>query len=304
MTHLAISLSYQIWMPAIMKLGLLLLVFMTRIMLTFSLSSAVFSHFYATPRTSYFPSHHSPYSISSPCLRWSSIPSCGEDCQALLNSHSPRKIPQSPRRYCKTNHKVSAILEGHGVSPQTRKCSGSRCIQRLLSKIPWIRCSANFGSFCKRICEPGGRCSSLVSRFSPPDPAAYARNCQVQLDMMFVTNDKYSTIDMLSDLSDLKNLGRMIGEKVVEYLSGEQDPLTGGLAARMFILRDFRDEVVDTPINLSWNYLILHQLIFERVAVQYPEICVGSNDPTKCQQRLVTTFHSRLGGRCRWCSTT
>jgi hypothetical protein len=79
-------------------------------------------------------------------------------------------------------------------------------------------------------------------------------NCQVQLDMMFVTNDKYSAIGMLSDLSDLKNLGRKIGEKVVEYLSGEQDPFTGGLAARMFILRDFHDEVVDAPINLSWNY--------------------------------------------------
>jgi hypothetical protein len=107
----------------------------------------------------------------------------------------------------------------------------------------------------------------------PPDPAAYARNCQLQLDMMF---------GMLSDL--------------VEYLSGEQDPFTGGLVARMFILRDFRDEVVDAPINLSWNYLILHQLIFERDNIRRFVDCIGSrtkpNDPTKCQQRLVTTFQS------------
>lgn len=136
------------------------------------------------------------------------------------------------------------------------------------SDVPPIS-EASVNEFVSRV----GVVARLFLVSPPPDPAAYARNCQVQLDMMFVTNDRYSAIDMLSDLSDLKNLGRMIGEKVMEYLSGEQDPLTGGLAVRMFILRDFHDEVVDTPINLSWNYLILHQLIFERVAVQYPEIC-------------------------------
>ena len=50
-----------------------------------------------------------------------------------------------------------------------------------------------------------------------------------------------------------------------------QDPLTGGIAARMFVLRDFRDKILNPPINLSWNYLILHQIIFEKVAIQYPQ---------------------------------
>jgi hypothetical protein len=34
---------------------------------------------------------------------------------------------------------------------------------------------------------------------------------------------------------------------------------------------DGLDEVVDPPINLSWNCLILHQIIFERVALRYPQ---------------------------------
>lgn len=62
-----------------------------------------------------------------------------------------------------------------------------------------------------------------------------------------------------------------MGDKVVEYLQGVQDSLTGGIAARMFALRDFRDEILDPPINLSWNYLILHQILFEKVAIQHPQ---------------------------------
>ena len=66
-----------------------------------------------------------------------------------------------------------------------------------------------------------------------------------------MTNDKYFTFDMLFDLSDLKNLDKKIDEKVVKYLSDEQDLFTDDLAVKMFILRDFHDEIIDASINLS-----------------------------------------------------
>ena len=53
------------------------------------------------------------------------------------------------------------------------------------------------------------------------DSVAYTHNYQMQLDMIFITNDKYSIIDILSDLNDLKNLDRKIDEKIVEYLNDE-----------------------------------------------------------------------------------
>ena len=152
-------------MLAIMKLEILLLIFMIYIILKFS-------YFYIISWTSHFFFHHFSYSISSKnffYLQWFFISSCDKNHQVLLNSHSPRKIPQSSRRYCKTianHHKINAILEKYDISLKTCKHSSSRCLQRLLSKIPWTWCFVNFESFCKRICESGGRCSSLVSHFS------------------------------------------------------------------------------------------------------------------------------------------
>jgi hypothetical protein len=107
----------------------------------------------------------------------------------------------------------------------------------------------------------------------PPDPSSYAEKRQIALEMMFATTEAYSALDMLSDLRQLKTLGAKIGDKIVEYLDGQQDPLTGGLAARMFMLRDFHEDFINVPINLSWNYLILHQIIYEKVAVDNPVLC-------------------------------
>ena len=107
----------------------------------------------------------------------------------------------------------------------------------------------------------------------PPDPSSYAEKRQIALEMMFIITEAYSAFDILSDLRQLKALGAKIGDKIVEYLDGQQDPLTDELAARMFMLCDFREDFINILINLSWNYLILHQIIYEKVAVDNPVLC-------------------------------
>ena len=41
----------------------------------------------------------------------------------------------------------------------------------------------------------------------------------MQLNMIFMTNDKYFTFDILFDFNDLKNLGKKIDEKIVKYFN-------------------------------------------------------------------------------------
>ena len=43
----------------------------------------------------------------------------------------------------------------------------------------------------------------------------------MQLNMIFMTNDKYFTFDILFDLNDFKNLDKKIDEKIVKYLSNK-----------------------------------------------------------------------------------
>ena len=43
----------------------------------------------------------------------------------------------------------------------------------------------------------------------------------MQLNMMFMINDKYSIFDILFDFNDLKNLDKKIDEKVVKYFNDE-----------------------------------------------------------------------------------
>jgi hypothetical protein len=75
---------------------------------------------------------------------------------------------------------------------------------------------------------------------------------------------------MMADFSHMKDIAKAVGVDLIEYLTQGHNSLSGGIVIRMFALRNFKDDVVDTPINLCWNYLILHQVIFERVAKQHP----------------------------------
>ena len=43
----------------------------------------------------------------------------------------------------------------------------------------------------------------------------------MQLNMIFMINDKYFAFDILFDFSDLKNLDRKIDKKIVKYLNDE-----------------------------------------------------------------------------------
>ena len=43
----------------------------------------------------------------------------------------------------------------------------------------------------------------------------------MQLNMIFMTNDKYFAFDILFDLNDLKNLDRKIDEEIVKYFNDE-----------------------------------------------------------------------------------
>jgi hypothetical protein len=118
---------------------------------------------------------------------------------------------------------------------------------------------------------------ALVARLfvlvPPTDRAAHAKSRELQLNLIFTSKERWSAFRMMSDFSDFKAIGKQVGEKLVEYLNQGHSPMTGDLARRMFVLRDFKDDVIGVPVNLCWNYLILHQIIFERVAILHPRIC-------------------------------
>jgi hypothetical protein len=44
------------------------------------------------------------------------------------------------------------------------------------------------------------------------------------------------------------------------------------LAARFLALKSFRNDVAEPPKNMGWIFLMLHRIIFERVATLHPEV--------------------------------
>jgi len=45
------------------------------------------------------------------------------------------------------------------------------------------------------------------------------------------------------------------------------------LGYRFLALRDFESITIDPPVNMSWHFLFLHTLVYEQVAVLYPDQC-------------------------------
>ena len=45
------------------------------------------------------------------------------------------------------------------------------------------------------------------------------------------------------------------------------------MGCRFMAYRDFAETVVHPPAFLSWHFLFLHQLVFEEVAVKFPDKC-------------------------------
>ena len=164
MTYFIILLNSQIWILIIMKLKILLLIFMIYIILKFN-------YFYIISWTSHFLFHYFSYSIYSKnffYLQWFFISFYNKNYQVLFNFHSSRKIPQNSCYYYKiiTNHyKINIILEEYDIFLKICKYSSSWYLQRLLSKIPWIRYFINFRNFCKWIYKLNEYYNSLVSRF-------------------------------------------------------------------------------------------------------------------------------------------
>jgi hypothetical protein len=110
---------------------------------------------------------------------------------------------------------------------------------------------------------------------SPPlDAAAHAKSREIQLKLIFGSTERLSSVfSMMADFSHMKDIAKAARDELIEYLTQGHNSLSGGLVTRMFALRNFKDEVIDPSINLCWNYLILHQVIFERVAKQHPQLC-------------------------------
>ena len=45
------------------------------------------------------------------------------------------------------------------------------------------------------------------------------------------------------------------------------------LGYRLVALQSFKSGTIDPPVNLSWNFLILHHIILEHVLIEYPSEC-------------------------------
>jgi hypothetical protein len=43
-------------------------------------------------------------------------------------------------------------------------------------------------------------------------------------------------------------------------------------AARLAALGQFKDDFVEPSINITWNFLIWHQLVYEAVAIEHPHL--------------------------------
>jgi hypothetical protein len=66
------------------------------------------------------------------------------------------------------------------------------------------------------------------------------------------------------------------------------------LGYRFLALRDFKSTAIDPPVNMSWHFLFLHTLVYEQVAVLYPDQCGLTGKSKQQVQTIVNKDLKRL----------
>lgn len=80
----------------------------------------------------------------------------------------------------------------------------------------------------------------------------------------------------MSDCRDLSVLSQTLAKSFGDYVAENGitgDSLTVNLAARLSALTAFQNDLVHAPQNMCWMFLVMHQLVYEKIAEKYPEFC-------------------------------
>ena len=78
---------------------------------------------------------------------------------------------------------------------------------------------------------------------------------------------------MTSNNSNLSQLANKVDRSFAEYLSvsdHDKPSISLHFAARLSALTQFEGDFIRPSINLTWNFMIWHQLIYETLAIKRP----------------------------------
>ena len=113
--------------------------------------------------------------------------------------------------------------------------------------------------------------ASVVIVSAPSDSDFAERRLNI-LATIF-SNDPWSDIFSYfkSDNRNLSNLAHKVDQSFTHYLSGSdrnKNLISLHFAARLSALTQFEGDLIGPSINLTWNFLIWHQLIYETLAIK------------------------------------
>lgn len=118
---------------------------------------------------------------------------------------------------------------------------------------------------------------SPVSSSSHLLPIAILPSVRLNILTTIFSNDPRSEIFSYfkSDNRNLSNLAHKVDQSFTHYLSGSdrnKNSIRLHFAARLLALTQFEGDFIGPSINLSWNFLIWHQLIYETLAIKHPGV--------------------------------
>jgi len=140
------------------------------------------------------------------------------------------------------------------------------------------------------------RCTTVVRMIvvSPPSDFKYAQCHKLLLGMMFSNSPRSETLFcFMSDCRDLSVLSQTLGKAFGDYVAENGitgDSLTVNLAARLSALTAFQNDRVHAPQNMCWMFLVMHQLVYDKIAEKYPELCGYAGAPPQRIHKEVNMF--------------
>jgi hypothetical protein len=118
--------------------------------------------------------------------------------------------------------------------------------------------------------------AKMIPVSPPSDPTGYAARRTAVLKLVFSYSAAYSPYLCCLSYRDISKISLEVSEKLKAYCTAyanvDRHEVAVNLGCRFLALQTFSDKDVAPPRNLSWTFLILCQLIWERLALKHKTI--------------------------------
>ena len=98
-------------------------------------------------------------------------------------------------------------------------------------------------------------------------------SCLIRSSYHILTHPRSESFYYLkTDISDFSNLEKNIHQSFRRYVADSYNSISLHFAARLSALVLFEGDFIGLSINVTWNFLIWHQLVYQAVAIKHPEV--------------------------------